>query len=250
MSGFFRFLFFDRFRRRGSDPVDGLSRLVGHRFKNQDLLVQSLTHRSYEADGTRKTANERLEFLGDAVLDLVVTEALYRRRPEWSEGDLTQARSSIVNRDTLAERAKANGLGKHLFMGPSEERSGGRKRDSILADAFEAVIGAIYLDGGLPAAARFIHAQLESHVNRALADKPVQNYKSRLLEYVQARSGRSPKYELVHEQGPDHRKTFTIAVRVDGKIAGEGKGPNKKKAEQEAARQAIQNLGIDSKNID
>jgi ribonuclease III len=240
--------FFRRSKRNGSDSVSGLSRLVDHRFKDHELLIQSLTHRSYEADGTRKTANERLEFLGDAVLDLVVTEALYRRRPEWSEGDLTQARSTIVNRDTLAERAKANGLGRHILMGPSEERSGGRKRDSILADAFEAVIGAIYLDGGLKPASRFILEQLASHIDRAISDVPVQNYKSRLLEYVQARSGRSPKYELVSEKGPDHRKEFTMAVRVEGKIVGEGKGPNKKKAEQEAAREAIRKLGLASKD--
>jgi ribonuclease III len=244
MGGFFLFRFWKRSKENGPDSVGGLSRLVGHRFRDPDLLVRSLTHRSFEADGTRKTANERLEFLGDAVLDLVVTEALYRRRPEWSEGDLTQARSTIVNRDTLAERAKANGLGKHIFLGASEERSGGRKRDSILADAFEAVIGAIYLDGGIKPASKFVLIQLASHIDRALADVPSQNFKSRLLEYVQARSGRSPKYELVNEEGPDHRKVFTMAVRVEGKIVGEGQGPNKKKAEQEAAREAIKKLGL------
>jgi ribonuclease III len=242
------FRFLGRFKDKGRDSRSDLSRLVGYRFKDRELLVQALTHRSYEADGTRKTANERLGFLGDAVLDLVVTEALYRRRPEWSEGDLTQARSTIVNRDALAERSKASGLGKHLLLGSSEDRSGGRKRDSILADAFEAVIGAMYLDGGIKPASRFVLTQLASHIDRALADAPTQNFKSRLLEYVQARSGRSPKYELVSEAGPDHRKVFTMAVRVEGKIVGEGQGPNKKKAEQEAAREAINNMGLADKS--
>ncbi|MBN2029445.1 ribonuclease III [bacterium] len=217
--------------------------MLSCRFKNESLLKQALTHRSYlDHEAGRNISNERLEFLGDAVLDLIVTEALYRLYPRGSEGELTKARASIVSRDSLAREAKKLGLGRYLFLGKGEERSGGRKRKSILSDVYEAILGAMFLDGGLDQVKHFLSRNLlkdlEGRINREFDD----NYKSRLLEYVQARGKGGPEYRVFAERGPEHRKEFAVEVRVNGKVMGRGKGYTKRKAEQEAARQAIETL--------
>ncbi len=206
-------------------------------------MKQALTHRSFLGhEAGRNDSNERLEFLGDAVLDLIVTEALYRLYPQRSEGELTKARASIVSRDSLAREAKKLGLGQFLFLGKGEEKSGGRNRKSILSDVYEAILGAIFLDGGLHQVRHFLSRNLLRDVDGRINRKFDDNYKSRLLEYVQARGREGPKYRVFAERGPEHRKEFAVEVRINGKVMGKGKGYTKRKAEQEAARQAIKTL--------
>lgn len=222
---------------------DGLYYVLSYRFKDKSLLKQALTHRSFLGHKTNRNAsNERMEFLGDAVLGLVVTEALYRFYPLGSEGELTKARACIVSRDSLAQEAKKMGLGRYLFLGKGEERSGGRNRKSILSDVYEAVLGAIFLDGGLDEVKQFLNRNLLKNIDRLINSQSHDNYKSRLLEYVQARGKTSPEYHVLEERGPDHEKEFSVEVRVNGKVLGKGKGRTKRKAEQEAACQAMKTM--------
>jgi ribonuclease-3 len=209
------------------------------------LLDQALTHRSCLGRGDRTLAsNERLELLGDAVLGLVVIEALYRKYPQETEGVLTRMKSHMVSRDRLAVEAERIGLGSDVRLSPGEEQSGGRKRQSILADAYEAVLGAVYLDGGMEAARRFVQAGLLKRVTRSRDYRQQHNYKSWLLEYVQAERKAAPRYRVVVESGPDHSKQFTIEVTVRSEVLGVGTGLSKKKAEQAAAKAAIEKLGL------
>ncbi len=233
----------------GESPLqDSLYHTIGYRFQDEQVLKTALTHRSMNWELKKGwLSNERLEFLGDAVLGLVVSERLYRKFPRQDEGDLTRKKSYLVSRESLATAAKSLGLGEHLILSAGEEQSGGRKRDSILADSLEAVIGALYIDGGLPAAESFISRLLldggrfpeESRFNR--------NYKSLLLEYVQSQGNKSPQYEVTQESGPEHKKMFTVHVRVNGEILGEGLGKTKKSAEQKAALSALEVLGVRKK---
>jgi ribonuclease III len=217
----------------------------GHPFQNPALLEQALTHRSYlhKQSHTLKS-NERLEFLGDSVLGLIVTDALYRKLPDESEGSLTRMKSHIVSRERLTEEARRLGLGEHLILGASEDQSGGRKRNSILSDAYEAMLGAIFLDGGLEAAKRFVEKGLLKDIGRSRDYRQQQNYKSWLLEHVQAGGGRSPLYRVAGEAGPDHVKEFTVEVVVRSTVLGVGKGLSKKKAEQAAAKKALEKLEL------
>jgi len=233
-------------RRRG-ESADRDSRLPGisHRFNDSSLLKQALTHRSFlhREDHTIES-NERLEFLGDSVLGLIVTEALYRRLPTESEGSLTRMKSHIVSRERLTEEARRLGLGEYLILGAGEDQSGGRRRHSILSDSYEAVLGAIFLDGGLDAAKRFVSGGLLKDIGRSRDYRQQRNFKSWLLEHVQAQGGRAPAYRVVGETGPDHIKEFTVEVVVRSAVLGTGKGASKKKAEQEAARKALERLKL------
>ena len=217
----------------------------GHPFQDPALLEQALTHRSYlhKQSHTLKS-NERLEFLGDSVLGLIVTEALYRKLPDESEGSLTRMKSHIVSRERLAEEARRLGLGAHLILGTSEDQSGGRKRNSILSDVYEAILGAIFLDGGLDAAKRFVEKGLLKNIERSRDYRQQQNYKSWLLEHVQVGGGRSPLYRVVSETGPDHVKEFTVEVVVRSSVLGVGKGLSKKRAEQAAAKKALEKFKL------
>ena len=227
---------------------DAVCRTVSYRFRDEGLLRLALTHRSYAQNETGQgISNERLEFLGDAVLGLVVTEELYRRFPKKSEGELTKMKSLVVSRQVLAEQASKMGLGQHLLLGMGEERSGGRHRKSILSDAYEALVGAVYLDGGLDAVRRFICNHLLRDMHRFLNSESHRNYKSHLLEYVQGKGWTGPEYRVLKEAGPDHEKKFTVEVRVRGETLGRGEGASKKKAEQEAARRAMETLGLPDK---
>ena len=232
-------------KRRESVSLDSLYYTISYRFREESYLRQALTHRSFLYNKTGwRISNERLEFLGDAVLGMVVTDELYHRFPKRSEGELTKAKSCVVNREMLAREAKKMGLGDYLYLGSGEERSGGRNRKSILSDMYEALIGAIYLDGGLDEARRFISQHLLRDMDRILTGKFNHNYKSWLLEHVQGEGGSSPEYRVLEETGPDHKKEFTVEVRVAGKVLGMGRGYSKKKAEQDAAFQAIKHLGL------
>ncbi len=231
------------------ENADQVQQYLDYRFKNQDFLITALKHRSYvysrEQSGVH--SNERLEFLGDAVLDLVVGEFIYEKYPRRREGQLTQLRSTLVNRKALAREARAMKLGRYVLLSSSEARSGGRFRHSILSDAYESIIGAIYLDGGLPPVRRFLRRTLLQELSEerpAVVDNS-RNYKSALLEYTQGEGIGQPVYRVDSAVGPDHEKVFTIEVYVAGNAVSKGTGTSKKNAEQDAARQAVEQLQSD-----
>jgi len=217
-----------------------LEERLGHRFERPDLLALALTHRSISADDRNRADNERLEFLGDAVLQLVVTDLLYHDYPDLAEGKMAKVRASLVSRPVLAEIAQVLDLGPHLHLTAAEERTGGRFKDSILADAVEAVMGAIYLDAGLEVARGIIVGLLGDRVAERAKSPGVRDYKTRLQEIL-AQTGRRPSY-LVEGSGPDHDRVFSAVVSVDGQPLGSGVGRSKKQAEQSAARLAIEAL--------
>src|SRR5271154_6069654 len=218
-----------------------LQKTIGHEFKDFNLLVEALTHPSiaHERGSESNHHNQRLEFLGDAVLQLVLTDRIYKLYPEHPEGKLTQIRAHLANRHTLFHRAQAIDLGKHLMLGKGEEGSGGRERLSNLADAYEALLGAIYLDGGLRAARKFIHAQFAEEFSNIKHTTPRQNPKGRLQELLQAHSPSGPIYRVIHESGPDHSKHFEAVVEWEGRQIGRGNGASKKQAETIAAETAL-----------
>jgi len=218
------------------------SREYGIRFNDLGQLKLALTHRSYLHVTGQRDSNERLEFLGDSVLGLVTSEHLYRAHPTEHEGQLTKTKSLLVSKAILSRRALAMGLGRFVLMSHSEMESGGRQRLSILADAFEAVIGAIYLDQGFEAARSFIERWLLRDTRSIVADKRHTNYKSHLQEYVQSTYRTHPVYRIRSEMGPDHSKQFMVEVIVGRRTLGEGKGRNKKEAEQAAARDALERV--------
>jgi ribonuclease-3 len=207
-------------------------------------LQQALVHRSYlnEVKERGVRDNERLEFLGDAVLNLVIAQRLFELFPQQTEGELSQMRAHLVRWDTLAAVAERIGLGRYLVLGKGEDLSGGRRRPSNLAGALEAVIGAVYLDGGLEAAERLVMDLLGPELERLVTGQPVVDSKSELQRVVQARWHQVPRYRVVEAEGPDHAKTFTVEVVLGEQVLGRGQGRSKKQAELEAARQALQTL--------
>lgn len=220
--------------------MNPLEERVGYKFRNPLLLAEALTHPSLRHETHRKHFdNQRLEFLGDAVLQLVVTEHLYGYFSAEAEGKLTKLRARLVSREALAIHAAKMELGKYLMMGRGEEASGGRVRNSTLADAFEALVGAVYLDGDLAAARRFILEQAASDLAQ-LVEEPVDiNPKGQLQELLQAISPRSPVYEVLSQSGPEHEKTFVVRAHWEGIELGEGTGRSKKQAETAAAVEAM-----------
>jgi ribonuclease-3 len=230
---------------RKTNTYQSLYQKLSYHFVNEDLVKQALTHRSLTRGHVKKTkTNERLEFLGDAVLGMVVTDALFHQFPQATEGELTKAKSVIVSRDKLAKQARKINLGDYLYLGKGEEQSGGRNRDSNLANAFEALLGAMYLDGGLEVIQSYIRNHLLDDIEKLLTTKFHNNYKSWLLEYIQSQGKPYPEYDLLEVEGPDHQKKFTVSVRVNRDILGKGTGASKKRAEQAAARNAIYKLGL------
>lgn len=213
---------------------------LGHTFADPDLLSLALTHRSVSSDDASRVDNERLEFLGDTVLQLVITEALYLRYPHLPEGQMAKIRSALVSKPILAEIAESIGLGDFVELAPSEARSGGRAKPSILADALEAVLGAIYLDAGLEVADRVILEVWGDRISEKALRPGLKDYKTRLQE-VLARTGRRPSYEI-SGSGPDHDRWFRAEAIVDGAVMGSGEGPSKKEAEQAAAQAALERL--------
>jgi len=220
--------------------VTPLEERIGYKFRNSLLLAEALTHPSLGHEAQRYHFDyQRLEFLGDAVLQLVITEYLFQHFRIEAEGQLTKLRSRLVSREALRMHAAALGLGHYILMGRGEEASGGRERTSTLADAFEALIGALYLDGGLEVAKNFILAQTSADLEE-LAEKPVDiNPKGDLQELLQSISPHSPGYELVSQTGPEHEKTFVSQVVWEGIVLGQGTGRSKKQAETAAALEAL-----------
>lgn len=207
--------------------------------RNKQLAIQALTHRSH-TEGELLASNERLELLGDAVLGLIIAEYLYQRYPNWDQGQLSKARAGIVRAAVLCEAAKRAGIAQLLRLSPAEEASGGRERPSILSDAFEAVLGAIYLDSGYKAARDFALQYLKPELDAlATGEMPLQDYKSQLQERTQAWWRITPAYEVVEETGTPHKKTFVVQVKLRDVVAGRGVGSSKKQAEQNAAADAL-----------
>jgi ribonuclease III len=218
--------------------AEPLESVIGYRFKNPDLLKLALSHKSFASESGSGAYNERLEFLGDSVLAAVVAHQLFDEYPKDAEGGLSKKKSLLVSRPSLAAWGEELGLGAHLLLGIGEETTGGRARHSLLANAVEALIGAIYLDGGYEPAARFIRAWC-SRKHGSLLET---DHKSRLQELLQKRHKSPPVYELSSADGPDHDKTFKILVRLADKELGRGSGKNKKEAEQAAARDALSRI--------
>ena len=213
---------------------------LGYRFRDPALLARSLTHRSFASAHPREN-NEQIEFLGDAVLSVAMSDLLLRRFPQHREGILSKVRASLVNESVLARKAAELGFGKDLRLGKGEERTAGREKPSILAGVYEAVLGAVYLDGGFDAA----RAMVARHFSRAIDDHAVvgvQDYKTQLQELTQSRFKEVPTYHLVRESGPDHEKRFVSQMTVAGKVYGRGAGRSKKVAEQAAAMHALGRL--------
>ena len=228
------------------DEFDGLQRRINYRFKDRGLLEHALTHKSRAAeDASGGVAdNESLEFLGDAVLGLVVADFLFRQFPEYDEGQKSKVKASVVSTASLARHAEQMGLGDHLLLGRGEEKTGGRFKQALLADAYEALIAAVYLDGGFDAATAFLQRELQEAIDLGASQTIVgQDYKSALQERLQALGRPLPEYRLAGQAGPDHRKVFSVEVVVNGDVLGAASGKAKKEAEQEAARIALDTLG-------
>lgn len=221
--------------------MNELEEKLGYHFRNRGLLEHAMTHSSYanEHRGAGLTSNERLEFLGDSVLGVVVADYLFQEHPDMPEGELTRTRAALVCEGSLHEVAKSLGLGRYLRLGRGEDAGGGRKRPSILADATEAMLAAVYLDGGMEAVRPIIRALILDKEQEKSADR---DYKTALQELVQRKPGASVFYRLVRETGPDHCRSFEMEASVDGKVIGTGAGRTKKEAEQMAAKAALEKL--------
>jgi ribonuclease-3 len=226
-----------------------LESILGHQFRDPQRLLQALMHSSRipeRASGEPSESNEKLEFLGDAVLELVVSEELVREFPDWSEGQLSKSRARLVNATAISLSAQRLGIGKYLRLGRGEEKTGGRTKPALLADAYEALIAAVYLDGGLEAARGFVRRSLVEGAIAVEAERLGHtDHKSALQEYLQSRGMAPGAYYVIAETGPDHQKTFRVEVRIAGQVNAIGCGRTKKEAEQAAAIAALIQLGAE-----
>lgn len=227
-----------------SEPLELLQKRLAVRFKTLALLEHALTHTSYVHENKlpAEQSNERLEFLGDAVLGICIAEMLIRAFPDEPEGALSKRRAALVNQKQVARLAEAIDLGPALRLGKGEEKTGGRTKASLLGDAFEAMVGAIYLDQGLEVVQAFLQRLFKDLIPVSKTVETSQDYKTRLQEFYQKEFKRSPRYIVVNESGPDHSKTFDVRIEFQGTVLGEGKGRSKREAEQDAARHAIDTL--------
>lgn len=220
-------------------------RHAGIRFRDLEFLNQAFTHRSFANElGESTENNERLEFLGDSVLGLAVSEYLYESLPDQPEGELARIKSFVVSEASLSEIARKLRVDNYILIGRGEEYSGGRSKKAILADCLEAIIGAYYLDSGFQPSRLFVHQMLIPEINKVLENKHAKDYKTMLQEYVQKRMKTYPRYKVVQKTGPDHDRTFWIEVHIGDRSFGAGKGKNKKEAEQEAARIAYEGMHV------
>ncbi|HEY93538.1 MAG TPA: ribonuclease III [Dehalococcoidia bacterium] len=224
--------------------LNALQNTLGIKFRDISLLERSLVHRSYlnENQDIESVSNERLEYLGDAVLGFIVAEKLYKDFPDYDEGRMTRLRSVLVRRETLARISRSINLGEYLFLGKGEDISGGRNKSANLASALEAVIAAVYLDQGIVKTRKMIIKLVGEEWQKAIKKPAVIDYKSRLQELVQSREQKIPSYQVTGTSGPDHIKTFSVEVRLGDQVLGSGSGKSKKEAETEAAREALAKL--------
>ncbi len=219
--------------------MESIEAVLGYCFKNRELLKEALTHKSFSTERGQASHNERLEFLGDSVLGLIVSCYLFEEHPGQDEGYLSKVKSVLVSRTNLACWAKDLNLGEHVYLGVGEDQTGGKKRSSILSNCFEALLGAIYLDGGLEPATIFVKRWLHGQDMGGMEE---QDYKSVLQEMIQKRHKKPPEYEIISAEGPEHDKVFTMRVKIGRKVLGMGAGKNKKEAQQAAAKNAIDYL--------
>jgi len=223
-----------------SFTLENLETALGYNFIDQRLVWQALTHKSFSNEQNEDVPhNERLEFLGDAVLELAVSDLVFRRYPDIPEGGLTRIRAEVVSEKGLAALARLLDLGAGLRFGKGEEKSGGREKDSLLADAFEALLGAVYCDGGFSATQAVVEKIFSAPIEASTRSRYGTDYKTCLQERLQARHGGLPDYQLVRVSGPDHERIYTMEVRFEGKLLGSGRGASKKRAEQQAAAVAL-----------
>jgi ribonuclease-3 len=227
------------------DGRDGLQRAIGYRFLDEALLERAMTHtsRANEEASGEMVDNESLEFLGDAILGFCIAELLFLEFEDLTEGEKSKIKASLVSTPSLARQAERLGLGDHLLLGRGEDKTGGRRKPALLADSYEALLAAIYLDGGIDETRRFVRREFEPLFDQVRREGLVdQDHKSALQEFLQSRDEPLPVYRLTDASGPDHRKTFQVEVSVRGEALAEGSGPSKKEAEQDAARLALEKL--------
>ncbi|MGC2424577.1 MAG: ribonuclease III [Nitrospirota bacterium] len=226
------------------EKVRDLEKRLEYNFHQPSLLIQALTHKSYANENRLGMAghNERLEFLGDTVLDFIISDFIMKLCPDSPEGDLSKLRAVVVSEPNLFKVATRLGLGEYLFLGKGEELTGGREKPSLLANAVEAIIAAVYLDAGLDEAYHFIRNNFEKDIKAMVAGGMVYDYKTELQEACQSRFGELPKYTVVNETGPDHQKIFEVEIEAEGRPLGKGSGKSKKEAEQHAAQVALETL--------
>jgi len=224
---------------------------LGYRFNNPQLLQQALTHSSYvnEIDYVEAEDNEKLEFLGDALLGFVISDLLYRNYPHFREGDLAKLKSYVVSEPFLAELAKELALGECLLLGKGEKASGGREKSSLLANSFEALVAAIYLDGGVEKAREFICNRFNGKIQKLVEEHQILDHKSLLQEHTQMVFNCVPVYHLISKSGPDHDKTFEVQLSIHDKIYSIGRGKSKKEAEQMAAKQTLMKLNVENNHL-
>ncbi|MFQ9288320.1 MAG: ribonuclease III [Intestinibacter bartlettii] len=228
-----------KINRRISSNIELFEQKINYEFKNKEYILEALTHSSYSNENKNYTFNERLEFLGDSVLSIVISDYLFKKETKLPEGELTKIRANIVCEESLSEVSKNIHLGKYMLLGKGEEATGGRERISILADALEAVIAAIYLDGGIKCAREFILTNMEKIINDSIKGKIFRDYKTCLQEVLQSNGENNIWYKLIEEKGPDHNKRFVMEVGINDTVLGVGEGKSKKDAEQVAAKCAL-----------
>lgn len=226
------------------EKMESLQQIIGYRFKDEKLLFEALSHSSFANENRKIRSNERLEFLGDSVLSIVVSDYIFKHFTHIPEGELTKLRASLVCESALYEFSKKIQLGQHIFLGKGEEIMGGRERPSIVSDAFEAVIAAIYLDGGIEAARPYVLSFIPKDITLS-GGKAFHDYKTALQEVIQKNPEEKIEYFVKSESGPDHDKHFVVQVRMNGCVIGEGGGRSKKTAEQAAACEALRLMGIE-----
>ena len=231
-----------KFDKNILDNIVKFENIIGYKFKNREYILEALTHSSYSNENKEYNFNERLEFLGDSVLSIVISDYLFKTETELPEGELTKLRANIVCEESLSEASININIGQYMLLGKGEEATGGRERISILADAFEAVIAAIYLDGGFEEASKFILTYMKDIITNSRRGKIFRDYKTHLQEVLQSKGEVNIWYKLIDEKGPDHNKKFVMQVGMDNKILGFGEGKSKKEAEQVAARKALDNI--------
>ena len=228
-----------KINRRISSNIELFEQKINYEFKNKEYILEALTHSSYSNENKNYPFNERLEFLGDSVLSIVISDYLFKKETKLHEGELTKIRANIVCEESLSEVSKNIHLGKYMLLGKGEEATGGRERISILADALEAVIAAIYLDGGIKCAREFILTNMEKIINDSIKGKIFRDYKTCLQEVLQSNGENNIWYKLIEEKGPDHNKRFVMEVGINDTVLGVGEGKSKKDAEQVAAKCAL-----------
>jgi ribonuclease-3 len=231
-------------RASSSKDIQILEKKINYRFKRTALIEQALTHKSFakEQPGNSGDFNERLEFLGDAILELVISEYIYKSYPHYTEAELSKIKAYAVQERTLADASVNLDIGHYLRLGKGEETSGGRKKPSLLADAFEALIAAIYLDGGLKNTRIFILGNLEEKINTLVSRNLIFDFKTKFQEVVQEKFSILPKYRIKKEEGPEHMKTFEVEVFINTDLYGTGRGKSKKESEQKAAQAGLKKL--------